>query len=166
MHALFLVAVFLAELATLPAAHGIGRSGNGTVNSKTEGFEASAPEGFDLTRELPNERLRLLSPVPLMGSQGMQPLYLELSSAGFSLEKVVGLGRTELVAAMIGKGWQKVSHANPCVEAFFYPNGMAVAAFWGGGKGVVAVGPPSSLTRDAEMHLLDTLTLLPGACAW
>lgn len=166
MKKVFSIAAILWGMAALSTAYGIGRSGNGTIQSSVEGFEASAPVGFEITSKLSHDRLRLLSPEPLFGPGGVQPLLLELSSVRYSLTGMTELSRASLLEAMAEKGWLRSPHRDPCVEAFFYEPGMAVAAFWGDKRGLVVVGPASPQTKAAEMHLLETLTLLPGACAW
>ncbi len=160
-----LLALVLGTLSACPA-FGIGRSGNVAILSESQGFAASTPDIFDSAKAFPDGKLRLISSAPDLGSRGFSPVFLDLMAAEGVFPQIATLSKAELKEALLSKGWIEIRHPDSCIAAFFKADAMAVAAFWGGGKGLVAVGPPSIMAQEGAKALLASLTLLPGACAW
>lgn len=152
----------------LPAALGIGRSGNGTIVDPKSGVTFGQPERFVKAEELPGGRLRLISYLvePMMGAVGTP--FIEISNFGFSLSGFAGLGRAELKARLLASGWVEKTGFPPCVDAYRQSGSGSLAELiaWGEGKGVVLVGPQSFQVKAALDEIRATLRLEPGACAW
>jgi hypothetical protein len=160
--------VLAGMILLLPAALGIGRSGNGTIIDPKSGVTFGQPARFVEATELPGGRLRLISymPEPSMGAVGNP--FLEISSFGFSLSGFAGLGRAELKEAMQAQGWVSKPTQDPCVDAYRQSGNGSLAELqaWGVGKGVVVVGPQSFQVKQALDEIRATLRLNEGACAW
>lgn len=149
-------------------AHGIGRSGNGTGNliGERDGFVIGKIQGFGTIAQVEAERVRLLSPI--VETSTATKLFVEVSGAHEGLPLLAKLPRNELITRMEKLGWSRVDHTNPCVEAFrqSVDTGDKLALFWGGKKGIVAIGPKSANVAVALDEIRDKLTLEKGACAW
>lgn len=160
--------LILGVALTSLSAHAIGRSGNGTgkLIGGRDGFEIGKIEGFGNIAQVEAQRVRLLSPI--VETSTATKLFVEVSGAQEGLPLLAKLPRNELITRMEQLGWSRVDHANPCVEAFrqSVATGDKLALFWGGKKGIVAIGPKSANVAVALDEIRDKLTLEKGACAW
>lgn len=161
--------ILLAGMILLiPAAFGIGRSGNGTVNSSVNGFSLEVPESFTERKNLGSEKVRFTSIVLEPSKNGLQKLFLEISGLKEALPGLAKFSRSQLPRKMNKLGWTQIDSNDPCILAFHKSsdNGESFAAFWGNQKGVVAIGPKSANAAIALQHLRNTLQLKEGACSW
>ncbi|MGZ3710685.1 MAG: hypothetical protein ACXVBE_02975 [Bdellovibrionota bacterium] len=147
---------------------GIGRSGNGTINSSVTGFNARSPANFGISENLSGARLRLISPMVDIRPGFVSQPFLELGEVDQLLPNLVKLERAELRSRLAELGWTVKVVGDPCIDAYIRnsEDGDLISAFWGVSKGLVVIGPHSPYVRNGEREILSTLKLEAGACAW
>jgi len=159
--------VILALVLMALSAFGVSRVGGGKVNSYASGFELEVPQEFLNMEQYPDV---IVANGPMLISNSTPMLqFIQIREFKNYYAAQATLSRAEMETYFTSRRLVKLTGVpDPCMDAYAFDNrgttGLVVT--WGDGKGVTLTGPSSPLVKSAVESILQSMTLVPGACAW
>lgn len=168
----FFIQLAIGMLLYVSTAQAVSQVGGGKVQNAAEGFSFDIPSQFSLgVAVFKNDGIQLRAPQTITGiifghSINSDPINIYMLQTSFP--SLTSSARQDVQAFFAQKGWAKIVSAEVCVEAaqVVHETSISTTLAWGNGNGVVIVVPNTSVGRTALTTMLNSLQLLPGACAW
>jgi hypothetical protein len=161
----------IAAALWVSAAFGVSRVGTGKLFNDEIGFSAPVPGIFNRSFVTTEGDVRFDGPTMLVPGRNMTPkaAYALVFLLSNRIPEWTGdHDRAKFRAHYLAEGWERVPHADPCVEEFRLEtetNDNWILS-WGGGRGLVMTGPKLPVVNEGLNRMAEALTLEPGACDW
>lgn len=162
-----LVTISIILAAATSAA--VSRVGGGSVSSQRTGFSARLPaENLIVGEERGEDGLLVLKGHPFMTGKGLREQWLLLQDFDRQYLSLKEKSLEALQQELRNRGYSMTGVTEDCV--YFWrketPGTRILLAVWGPGRGLSMTGTDTTLTREAQRLLVETLTLQGGSCGW
>lgn len=152
-------------------AYSVSRVGNNRIADDVRGFEAKIPENFVYQRSTREGGVVLLplqqSTPPLIKTLAVRPASVDYPDlAALSRDEVEAFfenARDALWTSVQPEGSNETCSLRYVTRT---ARGSAGVAYWGNGKGVAVMGPPSDIIDDGIFAIMENLRIQEGACRW